>query len=1012
MKTLALCLALAAVAAAQPSVDFPRLFFAGARAPGLPRVRYDPGQDAYLFTLLDVDGITPLVEYRLPMQHANVQRGLLRIEETTTGVVPVAAGGLYYRTAGVPANGLGRLITPYEMAFSALHDPAHTATILAHTVEAAALTVRLRVADEYVAGAATYRSEKTYVLRLFGRCLQIEASSDPSVRNAADYNYAGLHLGGGEGLSPGATALHVPYMDAVPVFAGGGICVARAIDWYQSNASDTVAIEPRVTGTTFVGEAAPATYRNDRGALNAPIHEVAWLVVTPRITDAFPVIDRPPSEYRRLCAERAVSQNAPGTRFDRARDWVVRARDCGVDDMLHIKWDWHKWPFNLNDPDYIPAPPAPPHGVTWGTPADWSAYASATAQANWSLALYFSVDLMDPGYPNLVLNLPGSLPGSVLLTANPAYDASRCTRDAAGNLKKGWDTNANLAGTNLAGQGHPVDVIASSHYAGELVAHAAAVAGAQGFVVGGAHVDAQTDVPAWIHIDQIAGSGRPATIAENLRQRELAFQTGKDALQGPLLGENSHWRYRAFETFAAGVLDGTSRKIPIHWSPAQGPPSAANWDAAVIPDFELSVVAPQAGAFFGMGWESHYRGSGFPVPQAWSDGWHTTLLSYGHAAYFGTNGDVPNNYWSWRDTLRSYHLTRGVSAAMRASRVTAVRYEDSGGSEHSLDEAIGQGLDLHHPRLVLRFANGLEFKANHSTTTWATTVLGRTYTIPTDGFVGARADGLLALSAINPSSGVRVDYALDPGVVEMIDRRGAAQTYAGFPSSLLPLPPGVLPPGTDERDLFVARDLRRNQAVYASGFATGRSALGPPPVLVGLRVVTDDSMPRPTTMSLGRLRLGVRAVAVDSSGGERDVTGVVRWSVDDPTVATVGRQGALAARGPGTTTVRADLASASLSASLPVDVTVLPAVDELTVEADTARVLMASFTTDTAAALSAVLVEELPSGPVTLAFARSGPVRKHHRVLLTSLRAGVGYRLTPAALNGFGLVGLGPPTLR
>ena len=91
---------------------------------------------------------------------------------------------------------------------------------------------------------------------------------------------------------------------------------------------------------------------------------------------------------------------------------------------------------------------------------------------------------------------------------------------------------------------------------------------------------------------------------QQLSNREVAFQTTKDVMDGPLLGENSHWRARAFETFAAGVLDGTSRKIPIHWSPAQGPPDAQCWDAAVIPDFELTTVLPQATACFGMGWEA------------------------------------------------------------------------------------------------------------------------------------------------------------------------------------------------------------------------------------------------------------------------------------------------------------------------------------------------------------------------------------------------------------------------
>lgn len=179
---------------------------------------------------------------------------------------------------------------------------------------------------------------------------------------------------------------------------------------------------------------------------------------------------------------------------------------------------------------------------------------------------------------------------------------------------------------------------------------------------------------------------------------------------------------------------------------------------------------------------------------------------------------------------------------------------------------------------MLRFASGLEFRANHAASSWSTTVLGMPHTIPTDGFVGAEPSGLFAMSAINPASGVRVDYAFAPGEAEMIDRRGAAQSYRGFPGNLLPLP-------------------------------------------------------------------------------------------------------------------------------------ALPVVSPLVVEARANRVTIVSFTTDTNAPLAAVLVEELGTSNVTLEFTRPGPAGKSHRAWLTNLRAGSGYRVTPAAMNAFGLVGVGASTV-
>lgn len=304
--------AFAPALAAQPSIDQPTLFPAGARASGVPAVTFDSGANAYAFKLLDPAG-TVLVDYRLPLAHTHVQNGLLRIEEASTGIVPVAAGGLFYRTAGVPASGLGRLITPYELAFGATHASNHTATLLGHTLDAARLEVRLRFADCRAASSAR--------------------------------------------------------------------CCSRPI---------------------------------------------------------------PPTTPRAARETRRVTSRMAGTPTSTSRA---------------------------------------PISQVWAIPTTSSA-ATTTPRTS------------------------------------PATRRRSTVRS--------------------------------------------------GFPVGRAHIDAQTELPAWIHVDQIAGSGLPKTIADGLRNREVAFQTTKDAMDGPLLGENSHWRSRAFETFAAGVLDGTSRKIPIHWSPAQG----------------------------------------------------------------------------------------------------------------------------------------------------------------------------------------------------------------------------------------------------------------------------------------------------------------------------------------------------------------------------------------------------------------------------------------------------------
>jgi len=994
-----------ATACAQASLAGPRLFPRAARIPGVIDTRYDAVAGAYLFTLRDLQNLA-LVEYRIPLQHADVQHGMIRVEETTTGVVPVTHGGLYYRTQNPPPTDYGALLTPSQL----VADPNATPLLLAHALDSATGIVTIRYRDTYNAGGGPYVSEKTYAFRLIGRSLQITADSDATVRILAAYNHAGFTLDDGDGLPAPAQVLHVPYMDNVPVFAGGAPAVfcTRMIDWYVSNGSDNTNVAPRVLGSAFGGEVASATYRNDLNQLDAPIHEVAYLTVSSQIEDTFPVIDRPPSPYRQHTAAQAVSQCAPGVCYTDAKAWVDHAVTLGLTDMAHIRWDWSKWPFNLNDPDLLPAPPAIPAGTILGTGAQWLAYAAACNDADWSFAPYMVTTSMDPGYPNLILNLNTPCgTASVLLTANSAYDQTKCTRFADSTLKKGWDTNLNLANTNLAGQGHPVDVLGPHHRARVYDPFVQQIHGVNGFSTGGVHLDAQTTIPGWIDVDQIAGSGFDHSIAESLRSREQLFSNTKDGMTGPLFSENSHWRYTEFESYNSGLVDGTSRKIPIAWSPAQGPPDLTNWDAEVIPDFELGEVIPRATAMFGMGWESQFKGSSYPVDAAFRDAWHTTLLSYGHGAFFGTNGDVTYNYWDWRGTLGSYHLVHGLAKAMRGSRVSAVRYVDSSGAEMDLTKAVRFGLDLKHPRLVLRCQNGVEFKANHSSTTWSTTVLGVPWNIPIDGFVGAAPGGLLAFSAINPTSNRRVDYAFEPGVVEVIDRRGVNQGYNNFPGSYLPVPPGLFNPPVSDLDMVIVHDLRANRIYYANGFQTAVYALGPQPAPVQLRIDADDT----TTLSLGRPRIGLRATAILGSAGsglERDVTGVVGWVSANPTVATVNRLGGLSAVAAGQATITATWQPYSLSVTQTVTVTADPVVTAPAVAAVLSTSALLTTTTDTDCALVTFTVTPNGGTPVVVR-SKPDPAQKFHVARVTGLQSVTTYTAFATAQNAFGTVAQSPP---
>jgi len=117
--------------------------------------------------------------------------------------------------------------------------------------------------------------------------------------------------------------------------------------------------------------------------------------------------------------------------------------------------------------------------------------------------------------------------------------------------------------------------------------------------------------------------------------------------------------------------------------------------------------------------------------------------------------------------------------------------------------------------------------------------------------------------------------------------------------------------------------------------------------------------------------------------------------------------GAVQARGVGSAVITAAL-SASLQATTTVEVTAWPVIGVPAVEANTRRATMLAFTTDTAAAIAAVLADDSSGALVQIVLTTPDPARKHHRAVLAGLASGASYRLTPAAVNEFALGALGP----
>ncbi len=982
---------------------FPR----GARAVGIPTASYDATTNSYLLGLRNLNG-GKQVEYRVDVTAS----GTIHVTETTTGITPVVGAGVYARLSAPGDADYGSLVLPRAYAANSI-----VTTLVGHALSPDG-TVSIGYEDTFVQPPlSNVVRHKTYSFRLVGKALQVEVATDATDSTPSAPNYAGFSFGGGDfGSTPSATGIvHIPYMDHVPVFvavtAGTPTFCTRSIDWFVSPASEIVAVTPAVIGTQFVGEVGTAIYKNAQGNLNETVCETGYVVVSDDITDCFMVVDRAPSEYRRLMAGRTVTLCSAIGQFANTETWVQDCAAAGLDEVYHCKWGWAKNPFNVNQPDLVPQAPAIACGTFWGSGANFLSYATACRDANWCFAPYFETGSMGRGLPIGSALIIGN--SYFPVDVNPLYNAAQCAHDAVGLPKSGFVQSLFVLDPVLGRTWYDDENVVVDHASreGNLVPVLRRIAGQYGFPTGGAFLDAMSDLPGWHEVDQSGDPNKSRSISQNLAYRDRIFRTTKDALEGPVLGEGSYHQRAGFATFIAGLADGANRTLPTQWI-YQG--ATNNSAGPVLPDYELREVIPLATGNSGMGFEDHFIQLFDPAPPhaplvhipldqpTFLDEWTTTVLSYGHNSHITFPGDNPTVSRTWRDQVRSYFQIGCVAKAMQTSHVTSVRYERNGTeigltallAEHVASPTAGI---LRDPRLILEFANGLVFKANHGATDWVTTVDGLAVSIPQNGFCAKQGSELLAFSAVPPGSAVRLDYAMVAGQFEMLDRRGSLQDYNGvWTFAGLHVPTGL--PGSVLPATVAVVDLRNSQVVFATNGRLLETVYAAVPAPFALELENEG-----LTITPGRPRIGITAKLRlgSSTGPTKDVTGLVSWSSNDTNVAKVTRMGGVIPVGPGQAKITASFPGVA-SVDATVDVTNDPDVSRLIVVPGPSGKALCYCLSDGPVTTATFLVRPAGTSTWLTQPARLDPSRKHCQTNLRLLQAGVSYEVQCDVSNGLG----------
>jgi hypothetical protein len=347
----------------------------------------------YEFTY-DGGALDESLTYAIDMSHPDVLSGLIRIEELSSGSLPIAKGGLGWRMglSDIPID------TPavHALAANALLYHEHL------DPESGKLTLK------YTESRAGIAARKTYEFWLVGKVLKVRAYGDTSVNDRYVGNYARLMPGPSE-LTPNPVEQHIPFMDSAVVYRftaplpqTAPVFVGLVLDWFRVNgATPNFGFGAGVLDADSFEHYYPSSSLRSNALQISPwkilanVDDTFNLIVTRKLEDTFVVPSAYRSPYYRATSGRmALFGGSNSTRAweDYLRHYQ-RLGSAGMTDLTVLQYQSRLWGSDLMTP-----------GVGFASPMGLSAVELLPFSSGPVSTTLGNVEVVNPLNPNGSVN--------------------------------------------------------------------------------------------------------------------------------------------------------------------------------------------------------------------------------------------------------------------------------------------------------------------------------------------------------------------------------------------------------------------------------------------------------------------------------------------------------------------------------------------------------------------------------------------------------------------------------
>jgi hypothetical protein len=297
--------------------------------------------------------------YAVDTNHADVKNGLIRVEELVSGSIPIAKGGLAWRTGTAD----GQVEPPVTHASSA------NALLYHEHLDPKSGKLTLK----YTESKGGIAARKTFEFWLVGKVLKVRAYGDTSVNDRFVGNYARLEPGRSE-LTPAPVEQQIPYMDSsvvyrftAPLPETAPVFVGFMLDWFRVNgACASFGIGAGALDADSFEHFYPSTSMRSNALQSSPwkilanVDDTLNLIVTRELEDTFVVPSSYRSPYYRLTSGRMMmfgGSNASGAWDHYQRQYDQRFASYGLTDLTVMQYQTRRFGADFLTPADSPASP-------------------------------------------------------------------------------------------------------------------------------------------------------------------------------------------------------------------------------------------------------------------------------------------------------------------------------------------------------------------------------------------------------------------------------------------------------------------------------------------------------------------------------------------------------------------------------------------------------------------------------------------------------------------------------